>query len=54
MQALLDGLDASAAVLTWLDRGLPSVPDEAEPGSNAFGFYTGRRVDDEQAQRPEL
>lgn len=57
LQALLRGLDARGAMLTWLERGMPSAAVAAsghESGSSgAFGWLGGLEAN-EQAQRPEL
>ena len=56
VQALLGGLHAGGAMLTWLDRGLPSVGEASgreSSGGSAFGWLGGLEAN-EQAQRPEL
>ena len=53
VQALLVGLDAGGAMLTWVDRGLPSAAAAGRGLSRgAFGWLGG--LENEQAQRPEL
>jgi hypothetical protein len=56
VQALLGGLQAGGAMLTWLDRGLPAAvvaADHGPSGGGAFGWLGGLEAND-QAQRPEL
>jgi S-adenosylmethionine decarboxylase proenzyme len=50
-QALLGGLRAGGAALTWLDRGLPGRP--SDPPSS-FGWLGGLEGDSVGGQRPEL
>ena len=54
VQALLDGLEAGGAMLTWLERGLPApaVAHLGDPPAPSLGWLAG--LENEQGQRPEL
>lgn len=55
VQALLDGLEAGGAMLTWLERGLPApaAAHVGDPPAASLGWLAG--LENEQGgQRPEL
>lgn len=52
VQALLEGMSAGGAALTWFERGLPGPP--AEPPSTFAGWLGGLEGDDLGGIRPEL